>query len=162
MIIIMTIGAPSLLEINDFYATKILKLSKRTYLFWYIFMSLGSFIVSFLIKKWIIDPFKRSSFYLFNCLYLFASFFTYMIIMSNFITHDIKFKLLLIWDFIFFLSYFGVYISPLTVLLSYCPKSIEGIFSSIFFAIEIFCYVFSLFYTFILMKIFDADIFQKK
>lgn len=162
MIIILTIGAPSLLEINDYYATKVLKISNRTYLFRYIIMAFGSFLVSFLIKKWIFDPFKRSSFYFFNLLYLCTSFISYSIIMMDFLSYDVKFGLLLLWDFFVLFSYFGVFICTLTILLSYCPKSIEAIFSSIFFTIEIFCYIFSLFVTYILMKIFDADIYKKK
>ena len=76
---------------------------------------------------------------------------TYLVIMIDIIPKRYKYIIMYLWDFNMYFSYYGLFISLSNILLSYCPKNIEGIFSSIFFSIEVLNYIFSIFFTGILL-----------
>ena len=65
--------------------------------------------------------------------------------------------ILLIWDFFVYFSYFGIFICLSTILMSFAPKKVEGIFSSMFFTLEIAAFVFSAFISGLLVWIFDMN-----
>ena len=78
--------------------------------------------------------------------------------MINTIDNQFKLILLFIRDFFLFFSYFGLFICLSNILLSFSPKSIESVFSSIFISFEILNYNSSLLTSSILLTIFDVDI----
>ena len=121
-------------------------------------ISLGSFIASMLVKKNILSPFKRFSYKFLNSIYLSLSFISFLIVMINTIDNQFKLILLFIRDFFLFFSYFGLFICLSNILLSFSPKSIESVFSSIFISFEILNYNSSLLTSSILLTIFDVDI----
>ena len=72
-------------------------------------------------------------------------------------SYNFKLTFLFFKDFLFSFSYFGIIVFIITILLSFAPKSIEAIFSSLFFTLEIIMYVSSVFFSYILMEVLKID-----
>ena len=115
-------------------------------------------MTSLLIKYNVLSPFNWFSYKFYNGIYLCLSIISYFIIMIDTIDHDIKIILLLFWDFFHFFSYFGLFICISNILISFSPKSIESVFSSLFISFEILNYNLSLLFSSILLTAFDIDI----
>ena len=56
-----------------------------------------------------------------------------------------------------YFGYFGLFISLCNLLVSFCPKNIEAVFSSLFFAVENCSYIWSIFLSGIILKVLDFD-----